>query len=137
MIGDGLIIKKSVAPHSRARIRLFHEAKSKGRHMGLGKRRGTKNARQPEKILWTRRQRVLRRLLKKLRDSKKIDSHMYHNFYMRCKGNQFRNKRVLQEAIHNQKNVWIKQKAETEQIEALKAKAKVIRTRRKNKSVNA
>nr|BAN65243.1 60S ribosomal protein L19, putative [Babesia bovis] len=133
LVGDGLIIKKAVAPHSRARIRLIHASKRLGRHAGIGKRKGTKGARQPPKLLWMRRQRVLRRMLTRLRDTKKIDSHMYQNFYKRCKGNQFKNKRVLLEAIHNQKNAWVKQKAESEQIEALKAKAKAIRDKRRSR----
>ncbi|KAK1443061.1 60S ribosomal protein L19 like protein [Babesia gibsoni] len=133
LVGDGLIIKKAVAPHSRYRIRLIHCAKRYGRHSGIGKRKGAKGARQPPKMLWMRRQRVLRRMLRKLRDSRKIDSHMYHNFYMRCKGNQFKNKRVLLEAIHSLKNTWNKQKIENEQIEALKAKAKAIKEKRKSK----
>ncbi|XP_003366165.1 60S ribosomal protein L19, partial [Trichinella spiralis] len=49
LVKDGLIIKKPVAVHSRARTRKRLEARRKGRHMGIGKRRGTANARMPSK----------------------------------------------------------------------------------------
>lgn len=52
LIKDGLIIKKPVAVHSRARARKNTEARRKGRHCGFGKRKGTANARMPEKVIF-------------------------------------------------------------------------------------
>eukprot|EP00069_Balaena_mysticetus_P020105 bmy_12729T0 len=58
LIKDGLIIRKPVTVHSRARCRKNTLARRKGRHMGIGKRKGTANARMPEKgsVSWTREQ---------------------------------------------------------------------------------
>ena len=103
LVRNGLIRKKNVEIHSRSRANKRMMEKRKGRHMGIGKRRGTKNARMPEKILWIRKIRTLRRLLKKYRSQGKIDSTLYKELYLLSKGNMFKNKKVLIEEVIKRK----------------------------------
>merc|ERR1719281_2420755 len=133
LLKDGLIIRKAVKMHSRSRVTKNLEVKRKGRHMGVGKRRGTREARMPQKVLWIRRQRVLRRLLRKYCQTKKIDKHLYHFFYRKSKGNVYKNKRVLVEAIHKMKAEKMKAKALEEQQQARKEKAKLQKLKKAQK----
>lgn len=130
---DGFIIRKPVIVHSRSRIKTRLAAKAKGRHTGKGKRRGTANARIPFKVLWVRRIRVLRRLLKKYRESGKIDRHLYHELYLKAKGNMFKNKKVLIENIHSRKGERMAEQAAKDVAALKKRRAKERRANKEKK----
>merc|ERR1712086_1036018 len=121
---DGLVIKKPTKVHSRYSVRKHLAAKRKGRHTGLGKRTGRSEARMPSCVIW------MRRLRKKYRDSKKIDKHLYRSLYMKCKGNVFKNKRILVEQIHKEKSKMAHNKQVFDQAEARRTKAKALKAKR-------
>ncbi|KAI9878289.1 MAG: translational activator of GCN4 [Pleopsidium flavum] len=154
LVSDGLIIRKPVTMHSRARARELTAARRIGRHRGFGKRKGTADARMPSQVMWMRRLRVLRRLLVKYRASGKIDKHLYHELYHLSKGNTFKHKRALVEHVGSLNNIIFyllhteksaleqihKAKAEKqrerilkEEMDAKRAKTKAARERRQER----
>lgn len=96
LIKQGAIIKKQKKGVSRVRARKRAIQKKKHRRQGLGRRKGTKNARASEKTAWINKIRTQRTLLKSLRDNDKVTTQTYHNLYAKAKGGFFRSKRHLQ-----------------------------------------
>jgi len=66
LIQNGIILKKNPKLHSTNRKKFHLEAKKKGKHKGIGKRKGTSNARSSERVKWHFKQKVFRHLLKKI-----------------------------------------------------------------------
>lgn len=137
LIKSNLIVKKPQVIHSRARVAKRNIAKMKGRHTGIGKRKGTKEARMPSKVLWMRRIRVLRRLLKKYRAAGKIDKHLYHDLYQQSSGNKFKTKRNLMETIFLLKAERVKEDQIRQQAEARKAQMQTQKESRLAKEIES
>eukprot|EP00501_MAST-03F_sp_TOSAG23-6_P001416 GSMAST32.ASY1.ANO1.1472.1 assembled CDS len=116
LIKDGFVFRKPTVVHSRNRARQRKAEKDLGRHCGTGKRRGAAGARMPEKVMWMRRMR--------------IDKHLYHELYMLAKGNRFKTKKVLMEAIHKRKAEQQAKKAADAIAESRKLRAKNQRARK-------
>ncbi|KAL9059060.1 MAG: hypothetical protein Q9206_001658 [Seirophora lacunosa] len=133
LVSDGLIIRKPVTMHSRARARELTAARRIGRHRGFGKRKGTADARMPSQVMWMRRLRVLRRLLVKYRASGKIDKHLYHELYHLSKGNTFKHKRALVEHIHKAKAEKQRERILKEEMQVKRDKTRAARERRQER----
>jgi len=86
----------------------------------------------PAQLIWMRRLRVLRRLLRRYREAKKIDRAMYHRMYAAAKGNQYKNKNVLIESIHKEK-AEVKREKELEAERAARRAKNVIRKEKRLK----
>lgn len=92
LIASGTIAARQKRGVSRGRTNYLKNQKRKGRRKGHGSRRGTKHARKPSKEVWMQSIRPIRKKLKELRDSGKIDTRTYRSYYLRAKGGMFKSR---------------------------------------------
>lgn len=96
LIDSGAVYSRQKKGISRARTNYIKAQKAKGRRRGHGSRRGRKGARKPTKEIWIQTIRPIRRKLKELRDSGKIDKSTYREYYLKAKGGVFKSRPHLE-----------------------------------------
>ena len=84
---------------SRHRARYKQAQRRKGRRRGHGSRKGRKSARVGNKKKWITKIRAIRRFLKTLRASGKIDAKQYRRIYLLAKGGYVRSRKHVLELI--------------------------------------
>lgn len=95
LIAKGVITKVEKRGTSRVDSKFRRKQKVKGRMKGQGSRKGAKYARKTKKREWVEKVRPLRKLLRDLRDSGKLERNNYRKLYSAVKGGSFRNKKHL------------------------------------------
>ncbi|MCL2786286.1 MAG: 50S ribosomal protein L19e [Methanomassiliicoccaceae archaeon] len=96
-IASGLIAAKPKKGSSKGRTRHMLNQKSKGKRKGPGSRKGTDNARLPDKRRWISIIRPIRDELKKLRDEGKITPSVYRMYYRKAKGGVYKSRRNIRQ----------------------------------------
>ena len=92
---NGLLTVIAKQGVSRGRARFRHQQKKKGRHRGMGSKKGTRSARYDTKLLWMSQIRSQRELLKSLRESNVITQDIFKQLYRKASGGFFRSRRHI------------------------------------------
>ncbi len=103
LIKEGKIKAKQKRGVSRGRARKREIQKKKGRRRGHGSRKGKKYARYPRKRRWISKIRALRRKLRELKKTGKIDRSTYRKLYALAKGGVFKSKSHLEAYVKEMK----------------------------------
>ena len=116
LIKDGVIKALPKRGISSYRKKKMAKQKLRGRRKGKGSRKGKIGTRVMKKKTWIKRIRALRKLLKELRASGRIEKKDYRNIYLKTKSGFFRSRSHLMgylesnEIIKEDKNVQEKKK---------------------------
>lgn len=89
LVHEGVIKRMPEKGVSRARTRLMHEKKKKGRRRGPGSRSGTYHTRVSKKETWMNKVRALRGRLRRLKDSRIITESTYRKLYTMASSGRF------------------------------------------------
>jgi len=95
LIHDKIIRSVQKKGVSRARANIKAKKKSRGQQTGHGKRKGKSTARTPKKERWMQQIRLQRAFLKELKEKNLVESKVFREMYLKCKGGFFRSKRHL------------------------------------------
>lgn len=86
---------------SRARARVLHEKKKKGKRRGEGSRTSSQGARAPRKEMWMEKIRAQRKRLRELKDRHAITESVYRRLYVLAKSGSFRSVADLERYIED------------------------------------
>ncbi|MEM1586264.1 MAG: 50S ribosomal protein L19e [Candidatus Bathyarchaeia archaeon] len=90
LIKEGVIKKIKDQGVSRARARIAHEKRKRGRRRGVGSRSGASGARVDHLKEWVERIRAIRRRLRELRGKRVITVRAYRQLYLKAKAGVFK-----------------------------------------------
>lgn len=96
VVREGAIRAKQRRGISRGRAEWKKLQRTKGRRRGIGSRKGAKYARLPRKERWQTTIRAIRKYLRELRDSDRIDKSVYRRYYVMAKGGMFNSRAHLE-----------------------------------------
>ena len=95
LVKDGVIRKMPAKGNSGFRINFARMQKKKGRRKGKGSMKGKIGTRLKRKTAWIKRIRTIRKVLKELHDSGRIDNKTYKKVYMIAKSGYLRSRAHL------------------------------------------
>jgi len=96
-IMSGIIAARPKKGISKSRVKHILNQKAKGKRKGPGSRKGTNNARLPDKRRWISTIRPIRDELKTLRDEGKITPSVYRMYYRKAKGGVYKSRRNIRQ----------------------------------------